>query len=353
VRFSIGWIELASLAGAVIGIFFSLVICGKKRRNRGSNYLLALFISVFSLLLFYDALGKFIVPYFPLLTGLVPPMVFAIGPLLFFYVRSLTNPQPAPMIKVIPHFIPLLLAIFVQMRFGFTTPLSLELLVVLRYLSLLVYLTGIIFVLEKYQSRLLGFSSWKEKINLAWLKYLAFAYISLVGISLLYSLLSTLWFDVSVKLQVFLRLSEPIVILAISYGGLRQELIVFGPETVEKVPLYLKSPLTPELIEAYKLKILEHMTRVKPYLNPAITLPELSRQLSLPSYLVSQVINESLQIKFFDFINSYRVEEAKRLLRSRRDDKLLKVAADSGFRSLATFYRMFKRKTGITPAEFR
>lgn len=56
---------------------------------------------------------------------------------------------------------------------------------------------------------------------------------------------------------------------------------------------------------------------------------------------------------FLKFINEYRVEEAKHLLRHPSDASILDIAFDAGFNSKATFNAAFKKSTGSTPTEFR
>jgi AraC-like DNA-binding protein len=66
-------------------------------------------------------------------------------------------------------------------------------------------------------------------------------------------------------------------------------------------------------------------------------------------------LNERLKKSFYDFVNGYRVEEARRILRDPRrgDQKILTIAFDSGFASKAAFNRVFKRHTGMTPSEYK
>jgi AraC-like DNA-binding protein len=58
---------------------------------------------------------------------------------------------------------------------------------------------------------------------------------------------------------------------------------------------------------------------------------------------------------FFDFVNEYRVQEAKRLLCSPQSDHLsiLGIALDAGFNSKSAFYTAFGKYAGITPSEYR
>ena len=86
-----------------------------------------------------------------------------------------------------------------------------------------------------------------------------------------------------------------------------------------------------------------------------ITLTSLANKLDLKPIHLSQVLNEGLQRSFYDFINYYRVEEAKHLLADpkRTEHKIASIAYDAGFNSLSTFNDIFKKNAGITPSQYR
>lgn len=113
------------------------------------------------------------------------------------------------------------------------------------------------------------------------------------------------------------------------------------------------------LQETEKKKILDtllhHMNNKRPYLEPELSLEQLARQLSVKPRALSQVINEMTGQNFFDFINTYRIEEAKRLLCDKSDPKttVLEILYEVGFNSKSSFNTIFKKQTGLTPSEFK
>ena len=102
-------------------------------------------------------------------------------------------------------------------------------------------------------------------------------------------------------------------------------------------------------------KLQQYMVKEKPYLEPELTLDKLAAQLSLKPKMLSQVINELLQQNFFEFINFYRIEEAKKLLTNPKDKKItvLEVMYQVGFNSKSSFNTLFKKSTGLTPSDFK
>lgn len=96
------------------------------------------------------------------------------------------------------------------------------------------------------------------------------------------------------------------------------------------------------------------MTKDKVYLDPELTLAKLAAHLDLRPKTISAVLNQHLQTGFNEYVNEFRVEEAKsRLLKmDGANSTILAIALDSGFNSLPTFQRAFKNVTGLTPKQF-
>ena len=117
---------------------------------------------------------------------------------------------------------------------------------------------------------------------------------------------------------------------------------------------YKNSSLTEQQREAYMNSILAYMNTEKPYLDPDITQKNLSEQLQLSKHHLSEVINLNFGKNFQGLINLYRVEEAKHILENdTKNITMLAVAFDSGFKSKASFNRVFKEISGITPSAYK
>ena len=126
-------------------------------------------------------------------------------------------------------------------------------------------------------------------------------------------------------------------------------------DATEPACKYERSALTPERADAFLKRLLELMKSEKPYTDGELTLPRRASRLSVSTHHLSQVINERLRQNFPDFVNSYRVEEAKRMLKDPAAGhySLLAVAEAVGFNSKSSFNTAFKKQTGMTPSEFR
>lgn len=120
-------------------------------------------------------------------------------------------------------------------------------------------------------------------------------------------------------------------------------------------PRYLRSTLTVEESQIALHRLRRLMEYDKPFLDSTLTLAALAERVGLPAHHLSQVINEQCGQNFADFVNSYRIEEAKRRLHDPHfaHYSILAISEDSGFHSKSTFNTAFKKHTGLTPSEFR
>ena len=117
---------------------------------------------------------------------------------------------------------------------------------------------------------------------------------------------------------------------------------------------YFNSPLTETKLNELHKKLLAHIIESKIYLQPELTIKNLSDEVSFQQHHLSQVINQKFNMNFFDFINSYRVEEAKIKLQNIEQSKLTieGIGTECGFGSASAFYRAFKKSTGLTPSQY-
>jgi AraC-like DNA-binding protein len=109
----------------------------------------------------------------------------------------------------------------------------------------------------------------------------------------------------------------------------------------------------PSELLPWRDKLLLLMADERPWLEPELTLTELAQRLRTNPALLSKVINAGCGQNFNDFVNTYRVQEARRKLADPRFGhySLVGVALESGFNSKSTFNRVFKKLLGQAPSE--
>lgn len=141
-------------------------------------------------------------------------------------------------------------------------------------------------------------------------------------------------------------------ILGLGYYTIRNPEL-FLPDTEEpEEEVKAKKPI--DGLDKYLEKIEQIMTKEKAYLDPKLTLGKFSESAGIHTHLLSRIINEHYEKNFFDFVNSYRVEEFKEKITQENlvQFTILKLALESGFNSKTTFNKSFKKNTGETPKEY-
>lgn len=91
----------------------------------------------------------------------------------------------------------------------------------------------------------------------------------------------------------------------------------------------------------------------QPYLEPDLNLERLADMAAMTPREVSELVNQSAGMHFFDFVNSYRIKHARKLLQDYPERTVLQILHESGFNSKSSFNTAFKKQTGLTPSAFR
>lgn len=225
----------------------------------------------------------------------------------------------------------------------------------LIYLHFYTYIAMTYRSLWRYRQVIKNKYSQIEKINLDWLSFALNTFVLITFISFIHNFIAllenkTVFLITLILLLIFIFYFVNKVIL----DALRQPEIFSGISQKE-TSKYQGSTLTAAQIEEYKDRLLDLFRTEKPFLDPEVSLKDLSERLSVSSKNLSQVINQSFDKSFFDFVNSYRIKEAQHIFKEAQDDKMtvLEVMFDVGFNSKSSFNTAFKKETGKTPTEFR
>lgn len=145
--------------------------------------------------------------------------------------------------------------------------------------------------------------------------------------------------------------------LTFSFGFYISLLLIYYAKNKTLVPIINKekyvNKIDQKIVEDIQEKINTLFETKKNYTNPDLTLSVLAKELSIRPQLLSQFINDNLNKSFTQFINEYRIDEAKRLLKEHTQLKIDAVGFEAGFNSSSTFYSAFKKITGITPSNYQ
>ena len=377
------------IAGILQAILLAALSYFHPKSDKSVNVFLSLYILCVSILMLIPVVQQlfswqtiFYLMPFPLL----------IGPFLYLYVRSFK--ETITWRKAWPHF--LLFFIFLVLDYTFLPSLANkypsshqmpeEILLnpasdiritirIIRNVQLIIYYFLAQRTLTSYQKSIRHLFSDISRINLAWLRWVINGYLFLI-ISLLVLFYFVVRYPDQFELVIVINMAiiTPYIYL-ITFKGLTQATLwqmktngqkenvekeILEAEEIESLKKDEKKiqPLkeqTENKIEEIISHVTETMKRDKLYRQPELTLQNLAQRLGYPSYQVSQAINEGMKKNFYDLVNSYRVEEAKRLLLDVKNKNftILSVGFEAGFNSKTTFNTVFKKFTGLTPTEFR
>lgn len=103
------------------------------------------------------------------------------------------------------------------------------------------------------------------------------------------------------------------------------------------------------------LKLKKYMVEKKPYLNSSLTIQDVSSDIEIPVRDLSLLINHQIGQHFYDFVNTYRIENAMEILKDTSKSKvtILEILYEVGFNSKSSFNTAFKKHTGNTPTTYR
>ncbi|RNC86099.1 MAG: AraC family transcriptional regulator [Balneola sp.] len=350
------WTSIFLFASAQ-GIFLSILLISKKKT---SYYLLAAICLLFSITLveyvFYWTGYRFL---FPHLNRVSAPYYFVYGPLFYFFVKSVIDEKSYSFKKMLPHFIPGL--VFLSMNVPYyisgtetkiqmmsTIPSSNTWIIVMsklipwtQILSLFLYWALAYGVIKKFGDALKD--DRLVKVSSALFLGFALGFLSYYIMIEFYGYLKGYDYAISFSMSVFIYVTG---YLGYSYGSKK--------ETSVSTPKYQHSSLGSVEKKKISQKLIEVMGSNKLFLQKDLTLQRLAISIDMQKHHVSEVLNDELGEKFSDFVNRYRIEEAKKLLLEKHEVLTIHgIALESGFSNKTSFNKAFRRFVGCTPSEFR
>jgi len=378
------------IGGILQAIVLAALAFFHPKSDKSVNVFLSLYIICVSILMLIPVVQQLF--YWQTILYLMP-FALLIGPFLYLYVRSFK--ETITWRKAWPHF--LLFFVFLILDYTFLPTLAgkyphthlvpKEVLLdpasniritirIIRNAQMIVYYFLALRSLSSYQKSIHHLFSDHTRISLSWLRWVINGYLFLI-----ISLLALFYFVVKYPEEFGLLIVINMVIIIphiyiITIKGLTQPTLWQGKGTMQKENIEeeilkveqfelnksnqgkiktQKAGLTEDKIAELASQILRAMETDKLYQEADLTLQDLADKLQFTSHQVSYAINDGLKKNFYDVINGYRVEEAKKLLLDPKNKHftILSVGFEAGFNSKTTFNTVFKKFTGLTPTEFR
>jgi len=144
-----------------------------------------------------------------------------------------------------------------------------------------------------------------------------------------------------------------VISVSVTVGALYVLLREFAAPETNATDRYAKSQLGVAVRTRIRRKLEAQLAQDAIYKRSDLSLRLLSETLKENPHYVSQVISQEMNTSFYELVNRYRIEHAKRLLRESPEESVLSIAMNVGFNSKSAFHAAFRRCTGATPSEFR
>ena len=325
---------LISSVGIVIGLFVGVFLVYKRKKYSRLNVFLAIYFLVYSFRmaksLFYNYYTINITVHYIFIGSLL-----LIGPSLWLYDTGLRK-RVIGSVKQLIHYIPF--GIFVSISWLIPYQSSKPI------LFLGIFIHGLVYCLVLFYKQLSNQSlSERESQIKLWLLLLTILTIGMFSNSILIFFEIVSFYPTSA----FLFSLSVIVLSLYAFNNLW----LFMPEK-EK---YSNSSLNKENASEQYQKLKEAIEKDKLYLNTELSLTRLSKLIGISSKQLSQIINQIEKKNYSQFIATYRIEEAKRLLKDPNysNYKISAIAYESGFNSISSFNSTFKKVTNTTAIKFR
>lgn len=323
----------ATINGMFLSFYF---IFFTKNKHISNQFLGGLF------LLLSLRVGKSVLIYInPYLAGFYLQLgifvCFFFGPFLYFYIVSIFNPEKNNRRNWINHMLILLTVAIIS---GLLFPSIENRTLWKNYFINVVFLIWLLYII-KSSYLIKSFITRRSKKNdfKSWLLILYFGNL-------------LIWFThITSRFTSYISISITISVFIYS-------LLIFLVFTKHKNNLFTIDRIRNQIFSTSKvddiliLRLKRLMLDEELFKNPKLKSSDVAKKLNIPAYKLSEIINESLNMNFSNYVNEYRIELAKKLLNFKDEYTIEAIGQVCGFNSKSSFYSAFKKFTGSTPSNF-
>lgn len=302
--------------------------------------------------------------------------LLALGPLVYFYTKSLTAHDFKFKVSALRHFLPAGVELIAQVYFigqgiaDNTVHYVVPGFIIFRVgqlvagaFSIIMYGKKSLTLIKGHEAAMVDNFSNQRDVSLSWLyklvKYMRVLWVSWLTFEVVFTLF--LQFQLhSIYVYLILYILLAVAIYSTYWIGLHA--FAKTRTRIEMIPLHIVpeksnvySKLSQSELDSYAQGLNRLMQNEKLYLHETLTLRMLAQRLDIEPNLVSHVLNNVIHKSFHDYVNEFRIEEVKRKIDDPafRHIKIVELAYESGFNSKATFNRVFKKLTGKSPSDFK
>ncbi|PLX14511.1 MAG: AraC family transcriptional regulator, partial [Marinilabiliales bacterium] len=352
-------------------VFVSLLLAGFLLAARSKNYLSNLLLAAFLIVSAIDSdsifLGSYIYPNYPTLGLFLSSLIFFKIPLLYLYLLSVIYANFSLNWKSLLHTIPFIIDILIFVPRFYSQDLQgqieffemddntqyraleVQISYFLIHGQIIAYLIAMFITVNRYRKLLLQNYSNASLINYKWLFSLLiifsveFAIASLKNLFLFFGSEETYYYSMFITSLV----SMAYIIWLVFKTMIHPEIFRGVDSKLQLVDNFISDKNKEDKSDSVdnfgnatyfnkKTQLInDYMTENEPFLDPSLTVYDLSKQIGMPVKELSLLINHELNQHFFDFVNGFRIRKAMELLSDEKKNKftVLEILYDVGFNS--------------------
>ncbi|PWB26221.1 helix-turn-helix domain-containing protein [Flavobacterium sp. HTF] len=373
----INLLMIVTVISLFISLFLAFFLVTVKTKYKISNYLFAAFLIVTAI----DISG----PLFELVSDgpsnlgmLRITLSFLQIPLFYLYVLSVCFSDFKFKLKYIIHLFPFLIVNIILLPRFYAVDLAskinfiinrqsrveLQFTHILFHLQTVVYLVAVFMLLRKAKKLYLENNAGTNINSYNWL----FQFTSVLSVLYLIVMFKNIfkfsdYLYISESIKIVILVLELFIICWYLYNALNH------PDLFRNIDSKLKlvsdivleeknnepAAVNETAYNAALSKLKQYMVEEKPFLNPSLTIQDVAVAIEIPVRDLSLLINHKLEQHFYDFVNTYRIENAMDILKDAAKSKvtILEILYEVGFNSKSSFNTAFKKHTGNTPTSYR
>lgn len=229
------------------------------------------------------------------------------------------------------------------------------------YLMAVLTIVSVIISAIRYRRLLSANLSYKDRIDVQWVVVACIVYFTTL-LAYILSFYQTTWMSEAIYCLFSMVIWTFLFLLSCRHRVKRMFLRNEQTSSDDGIPMAVEAGLPDETNgvanindELLAPRLAHCMEQQKMYLNPTLSLRDVAMGMGTNMTYLSLYLNRNLGVTFYDYVNRFRVEEACRVIESMDDTgriNMTEVAQQSGFNSVSTFNRYFKKVKGITPKAY-
>lgn len=310
--------------------------------------------------------------------------LFLIGPVIYFYLRSLLSPNQTNSIDLFYHFLPAIvynlamLVVFVNDvviqsdYYFYADGKDMDLDPWYQWaglVSMVAYLVLSINYYQKYKRALYDSISYADELVVNWVQHFLVAFLIVLLLRVLFFILNPEWGEFGNKFWYYFCFS--VLFIYIGFRGyihalkiqliapnqfddrvIVNQLLEFSA-TADQVKLE-EAKEQDDISQESKDDLVFLMSEKQLFKNPQLSISDIAQQIGTHPKQISTIVNKGFGVNFNDWVNQYRVQEViSHIDAGELETKtLLALAIDAGFNSKSTFNRAFKKQMGISPNQY-